>query len=291
MRRYHTAILAVAALIFSALTAQAEVTVVTSKSFNVDGNIIDLASSVDGEHVFVLTRGKVHIFDSAGKKSDVLKVDPQMTDIAVSGLPIANLPNKIFLSSVKTGRVKEIRYSFIAQIDTKGSPFLGAADAPVTVVLFSDFQCPYCSRLQPLLEKVVEENHGQVKVVYKHFPLRMHKQAKFAALAAIAAHRQGKFWAYHDKLFQHGDSLNPATFKKIAQELNLDIEQFQKDYKSLETRKELADDMKDGREAGVRGTPTIFVNGRTAQQRTFQGIQKMIDEELAESRENNSEEN
>lgn len=292
MKKYLFVVLTFFFIIFSVLTTQAEITINTSKSFKMDENIIDLASSVNGKHIFVLTRGKVHIFDNEGNKGSILKVDPRMTDIAVSGLPIAKLDNKIFLSSARTGKVKEIRYSFLADIDTEGSPFLGAADAPVNVVLFSDFECPYCSRLQPLLEKIVEENPGKVKVVYKHFPLKMHKKAKFAAFAAIAAQKQGKFWAYHDKLFQNSKSLNPATYKKIARELNLDLKKFDKDYKSLETRRKLAEDMKDGQEAGVRGTPTLFLNGREVKDRTFEGIQDMIDEELAsDQQKNNSEEN
>ncbi|MFO7761449.1 MAG: DsbA family protein [Thermodesulfobacteriota bacterium] len=282
------AILAFLFIVFSALTTQAEISITKSKSFKVNENIIDLASSVDGKYIFVLSRGKIQIFDSEGNKSGTLKVDPCMTDIAVSGLSAAKIENKIFLSSVKTGMIKEIKYSFIAEIDTEGSPFLGTTDAPVSIVLFSDFQCPYCSRLHSLLEKLVEENQGKVKVVYKHFPLRTHKKAKFAALAAIAAHNQGKFWTYHDKLFQNSSSLNPATFKKIAEELNLDLKQFKEDYQSLETRKKVEQDIKSGHEAGVRGTPTLFVNGRKVQNRTFQGIQDMINEELATEQKNSS---
>ncbi|MFP3983823.1 MAG: DsbA family protein, partial [Desulfurivibrionaceae bacterium] len=250
----------------------------------------DLASSVDSKHVFALTRGKVHILDSEGKVSDTLKIDPKMTNIAVSGLSAAKIENKIFLSSSETGKINEIRYSFNAEIDTEGSPFLGAADAPVTVVLFSDFECPYCSRLHPLLEKIVEENPDKVKVAYKHFPLKMHKNAKFAALAAIAAQKQGKFWAYHDKLFETSESLEPPTFQKIAKELGLDLEKFKKDYNSIETREKVAQDMNDGKDAGVRGTPTLFVNGRKVQERSFQAIQDIIDEELTEQK-NNSEKN
>lgn len=292
MKRYHPlcAIVTFLFIILSTLTVQAEVSIHTSKSFKIDDKIIDLASSTDSEHVFALTPGKVHIFDSEGNKSDTLKIDPRMTDIAVSGLSAAKIENKIFLSSSETGKIKEIKYSFNAEIDTEGSPFLGEADAPVTVVLFSDFECPYCSRLHPLLEKLVEENPGKVKVAYKHFPLKMHENAKFAALAATAAQKQGKFWAYHDKLFETNESLKPPTFKKLAEELGLDLEKFQKDYKSMATRKHVAQDMKDGQKAGVRGTPTLFVNGRKVQERSFQEIQDMIDEELS-GQKNNSENN
>ncbi len=111
----------------------------------------------------------------------------------------------------------------------------------------------------------------------------MHKQAKPAALAAIAAQNQGKFWQYHDELFLNMKALTPKKFMEIATNLGLDMEQFNKDILDQKSMQKLTKELRDGKMAGVKGTPAIFINGRRVKDRSAGGFQKMIDQELAKT--------
>ena len=171
--------------------------------------------------------------------------------------------------------------AFIHDIDITGSPFLGTKNAPVTLVVFSEFQCPFCRKAQPILDKTLIYNISNIKLVFKHLPLAMHQYARSAALAAIAAHEQGKFWKMHDALFAATESLNQGTITKIAADVGLDMEKFQKDWNSSATKQKLKKDMIDAVKAGVNGTPTLFINGRQVTGRGTNILQIMIDQELA----------
>ncbi|MFZ5760024.1 MAG: DsbA family protein [Thermodesulfobacteriota bacterium] len=267
------------ALLAAGTSSRAEVNWETTSSFTAGSTPLDLASSLNGKNVFVLSRGLVTIYGNEGQIQGTIPVDPSYTRIAVSGLDLANLDDKIFLSN-DSGKVEEISYSFIVSIDTTNAPFLGPADAPISIVVFSDFQCPYCARIGPDLEQIITNNPATVKVVYKHFPLRGHNEATPAAIAAIAAHRQGKFWQYHDALFQNMQQLNPDKFQEIAVTLQLDMEQFRKDLIDPQAMAVIAKDQQDGAQAGVKGTPSLFINGRKIKDRGIAALQKMIDAEL-----------
>ncbi len=119
-----------------------------------------------------------------------------------------------------------------------------------------------------------------VKLVYKEFPLRNHRFSKSASLAAIAAGRQGKYWQMHDKIFANYSSLSEEKLNKFATELDLDIPQFNKDREDFSAKKRVQSDLQSGVDAGVHGTPTIFVNGRRLQQRSLEGFKKIIENEL-----------
>ncbi len=128
---------------------------------------------------------------------------------------------------------------------------------------------------------MLEKNPENVKIVFKHFILKSHKQAKPAALASIAAQKQGKFWDYHDQLFQNMQVLSPQKYLEIATNLGLDMEKFMKDMADPEAAKRVTLETRQGAAAGVRGTPTIYVNGRRLKDRSVNGFQKLIDKELA----------
>jgi protein-disulfide isomerase len=136
----------------------------------------------------------------------------------------------------------------------------------------------------PLLEQVLEKYPTDVKLIFKNFPLRNHKYAKQAAIAAMAADRQGKFWEFHDEIFLVYNQLNDAKLEEIAQKLNLDMERFHSDQKDPGIMQAIGSDVQEGFQAGVRGTPSIFVNGRRLKQRSMQGFQMIIDSELAKLR-------
>ncbi len=135
----------------------------------------------------------------------------------------------------------------------------------------------------PVLEQVLEKNPNQVKLVYKNFPLRNHKFAMPAAIAALAAEKQGKFWEFHDLLFKDYNRLNEQKIKEIAQQLNLDMEKFEKDRKDPRIRAMINRDLSEGNRAGVRGTPTVFINGRLLRNRNPAGFQELIEKALKKS--------
>jgi protein-disulfide isomerase len=140
-------------------------------------------------------------------------------------------------------------------------PARGKRDAKVTIVEFSDFQCPFCSRAVAAVKEVEEELKGDVRVVWKHFPLPFHPNAMPAALAAEAARQQGKFWEMHDRLFAGQQSLSDATYSRNAREMGLDVGRFENAMKDPSTRARVEEDAKVAAAAGVTGTPTFIVNG------------------------------
>ena len=123
-----------------------------------------------------------------------------------------------------------------------------------------------------------------MRLVFKSFPLRKHKYAKKAAVAAFAARRQGKFWEYHDLLFENGDSLSDEKFQDIARELGLDLERFEKDLNDLKIVARINQDIRLGAHMGVRGTPTVFINGNVARARTLEALEAAVRHELQRTR-------
>jgi protein-disulfide isomerase len=146
-------------------------------------------------------------------------------------------------------------------IPTAGAPSIGPQNAPVTLVEFSDFQCPYCIAAFPEIKAVLSAYPTQVKLVFKEYPLEIHSEAEFAAIAAIAAHKQGKFWVMHDAMFS-SRNLSRDSILALAQKNGLDMKRFEADLNSTEVRETIIRDIQDGDRAGVEGTPTIFVNGK-----------------------------
>jgi len=131
---------------------------------------------------------------------------------------------------------------------------------------------------------VFERYSKEMKLVFKNFPLRNHKFAMPAAIAALAANKQGKFWELHDQFYENYNRLSDQKIREIAQQVGLDMEKFDKDMKDPELKALVERDFQEGAEAGVRGIPTIFVNGRQLKNRSFQGFQAAIEKELARER-------
>ncbi len=146
-------------------------------------------------------------------------------------------------------------------VSVQGAAVRGPADAPITIVEFSDFQCPFCKRVLPTVEEVLKSYEGKIKLAFKHNPLPFHPNAMPAAKAAVAAQRQGKFWEMHDKLFENQQALTPENYKKWAKEIGLDLKKFEKDMKDPAVQKQIEDDAAFARKNGAGGTPGFFVNG------------------------------
>jgi protein-disulfide isomerase len=164
-------------------------------------------------------------------------------------------------------------------IDIGDAPVRGAPMAKITIVEFSDFECPYCGAAHPVLSQTIEQLGGQVNLVFKQFPLEGHKNAMPAARAAIAAQRQGKFWELADLLFEHQRELSPDKIRALAQEAGLDMARFDADVASAEVQERVERDRKDGLALDVQGTPTLFINGRPFRE-PIGNLTKYLKEEL-----------
>ena len=161
-------------------------------------------------------------------------------------------------------------------------PVRGAARAPVTIVEFSDFQCPFCGRVNPTIERIEQAYGKQVRIVWKNQPLPMHPQAMPAALAAEAAREQGKFWEMHDRLFQNQQTLSPAAYEAYARELGLDVARWKADMASPRAKERVEADSQLGNRLGANGTPTFFVNGeKVVGALPFESFKAVIDRQLA----------
>ncbi|MEW5807203.1 MAG: thioredoxin domain-containing protein [Acidobacteriota bacterium] len=160
----------------------------------------------------------------------------------------------------------EIDPDMVYDISVKDAPFRGSRNAPVTIVEFSDFQCPYCANLSKILNQISEKYPNDVKHVFKNFPLeRIHGLARMAAKAALAAGEQGKFWEMRQKLFDNFRTISKESITKFATELGLNREKFENDLNDAPYDALINADLQDGEMADVGGTPTIFINGKRYQ--------------------------
>lgn len=169
----------------------------------------------------------------------------------------------------------------VYEIPVANSAVRGPKNAPVTITMFSDFQCPFCAQSAPVVEQVLAAYPNDVNFVMKQFPLRqIHPNADPAARAAIAAGKQGKFWEMHDELYKNGRNLTPETIKGIAEKIGLDMKKFEADQTSDDVKKQVDEELALGQKSDVRGTPSFFVNGKVAQNRSIDGFKAQIDAEL-----------
>jgi protein-disulfide isomerase len=150
----------------------------------------------------------------------------------------------------------------VQTIAADDSPALGPAGARVTIVEFADFQCPFCAKTVPMIDKVIAANPNDVRFVFKYMPLPMHSRGEPSARAAWAAGKQGKFWEMHHLLFQNQSAAQDRDFEKFALDLGLDVKKFMSDYESPEGKARIEKDVKLAFEVGVHATPAVFVNGR-----------------------------
>lgn len=157
----------------------------------------------------------------------------------------------------------------------------GSQNAKVTLVEFSDFQCPYCTRAATATDEIKKKYGEKVRVVFRHFPLSFHKEAHLAAQASLAANAQGKFWEYHDKLFANQKDMGKDALVRYAKDLKLNMKKFNKALNENTYAKQVDADMKLGEKVAVSGTPTMFLNGtRVANPTDVAAISKLIDAAL-----------
>jgi protein-disulfide isomerase len=167
-------------------------------------------------------------------------------------------------------------------VSTEGAPLRGAAEARVTLVEFSDFQCPYCKRAQATLKQILERYPGKVRHLFRDFPLEsLHPEAKRAAEAARCAQDQGKFWEYHDVLFANSPNLATDDLRRYAEQVGLEVPTFERCVSSGVHRATVQRDVEEGARLGVNGTPAFFINGRALHgAQPLEAFARVIEEEL-----------
>ena len=171
------------------------------------------------------------------------------------------------------------------KVEIAGHPAKGPANAPIEMIEFSDFQCPFCQRANPTVEQVLKTYGNKIHFVYRHYPLPNHPNARPAAEAAACADEQGRFWQYHDELFKNPNRLANDDLKLHAVNSGLDEIKFNACFDGRRFRAAVDKDIKEGSEAGVSGTPAFFINGRALEgAQPFEAFKRVIDEELAAKR-------
>jgi Na+/H+ antiporter NhaA len=209
-----------------------------------------------------------------------------VADLAFSGERLEEAKAGILAASVLAAAVGWVLFRFVerlpedvlARADDRASAAIedltppvddavdhirGPMDAPVTLVEFGDFECPYCGRAEPVIRELLDSSGGGLRYVFRHLPLPdVHNNAEVAAHAAEAAGTQGRFWEMHDKLLEHQDVLDPTALMDYAEEVGLDVDRFWEDVRTRAFARRIARDVRSADESGVAGTPTFFVDGR-----------------------------
>lgn len=167
-------------------------------------------------------------------------------------------------------------------IDVSSTQCIGPANAPITVVEYADFECPHCRVISPILHQLVGQMNPNVRLCFKHFPVRGHSHAVDASIAAIAAGRQGRFWQMHNALYASSPDLDDGDLLAAARSAGVgDIGRWQRDLRDRSIRQQVQSDKLEGIRLGVRGTPTIFVNGKQyLGQKNNSEIRDRLEEEL-----------
>jgi protein-disulfide isomerase len=203
------------------------------------------------------------------KTAECIQKDPNcsysksLAAIAVKGVKEGKTPleiSKLMDASPKAHRPKLLEDPVTIPVD--GSPILGPKDARITLVEFSDFECPYCSLAVVEVHSLMAAYPKDVKLIYKQFPLSMHAHAPLAAAASLAANEQGKFWPMHDILFKNFRKLSRENILVWAKDLGLDMDRFKADLDSKKYESVIQKDVADGEAVGVYGTPAFFINGK-----------------------------
>jgi len=172
----------------------------------------------------------------------------------------------------------------VDDVDLEGVPFIGEEDAEITMVIYDDFQCPFCARFEQQAWLEIKEEYidtGKAKFYYKHFPLGFHSHAQLAAEASECAHDQGKFWEYHDLMFENQADINEEQMKTWAEELELDMDDFNSCLDTHKYAEKVKLSMAEGQKVGVKGTPSVLVEDElVVGAQPFDNFKKVIDKKL-----------
>jgi protein-disulfide isomerase len=237
---------------------------------------LDMSTSKDGRWLYLLTApGDLMIYSAEGRYNGKIEVGRGFDQVEAGPSE-----NQVYLLNRKEKRLQVVEVSYTFDIDTSQSPFKGPADAPVVIVEFTDFQCPYCARLGATIDEMMKLYPGKLKIVYKSFPLSSHRYSWQAATTAAAANKKGKFWEVYKEIFANYNRLNDAKLKEIRSHFGLETPEFEALMNSPEIRSRVASDRNEGIQLGVHGTPTVFVNGKRLDNKRPEGFKEAIDKAL-----------
>jgi protein-disulfide isomerase len=238
--------------------------------------------------------GKIKISDAdykkfvADKKIPESQITPQIKERINSYLEGEKKQELIqsYVAKLTKSSPVEVYFTkpkFQVEVEPGTGPANGPADAPVTIVEFSDFQCPFCSKGAERMDEIKKKYGKKVRVVFRHFPLPMHPEAKPASEAAMCVNEQSpdKFWKFHDTLFKNQDKFDKVNLEKFAEGLKVDMTKFKECFDSGKYREAVAKDLEYGEKLGVRSTPTFFINGQLLSGALpMESFSEIIDEEL-----------
>jgi protein-disulfide isomerase len=225
---------------------------------------------------FSIIGGSFFVADSLDRTTEQI----ELATAALEDLELAGAP----AGAARPSRPNRPDANREYDVDLGDAPTKGSKDALVTIIEWSDFQCPFCNRVAPTLAQIEKEYGDQVRIAFKHMPLSIHAQAPQAHAASEAAHRQGKFWEMHDLIFANQRDLSAQTLARYAREIGLDMDQFGRDIEADDVKKRIDDDMQQASKLGVTGTPSFFINGRyLSGAQPFPNFKRLIDEAIEKS--------
>ncbi len=247
------------------------------KRLKLDSTPIDIKMSAGGRWLFVLTdNGNLRVYSYQGSFVGKFNVGDTFDQIEPGGSD-----DEVYLKSSKKKTIQVIELTFRHAIKTQDAPFKGRPDAPVTIIEYTDFECPYCARLQSMFDELLRLYPDKIKIVYKNYPLGNHRFARKAAAIVMAAHMEGKFWPIHDRIFENYRNLNDARLDQIRRDFGFDTSEFEAVMNSPEVAAMIQSDINQGKSIGVKGTPTVFVNGKRLKDKSFEGFKRAIDQALS----------
>jgi len=238
---------------------------------------VTAATSEDAEKFFKENSGKL--------KGDYKSLEEQIKNFLTAQR--VQVRQKEFLKSLRDAAKIDVYLAqppvLRSEVSVEGAPVRGDASAPVTIVEFSDFHCPYCRKIQPVLDDLRAKYGAKIKIIYRDFPLdSRHPQARLAAEASHCAIEQGKFWEFHDRLFKSDPDSSQAALNRIASDVGMDVGAFETCTKSGKYKTLVQASAQEGTALGVTGTPTFFINGRIlVGSQTVDAFARIIDDELA----------
>jgi protein-disulfide isomerase len=232
----------------------------------------DVAVSFDGTTAYVLCDTSIQIVSLGDRKiTGSLPVGGGYSRVAIT--PSGD---ELLLTGSEKKQLTVMQVAQVYDIPVGTSPVIGPEKASVTVTAFLDYQCPYCSKAYPLLEQLLGKFPNDAKLVIKHYPLKFHKSAEPASIAALAAARQNKYREFSALLMQNSSQLSEQAIRQAAQQTGLNMEQFDADGRDPAIKKQITDDMGLAARCNVRGVPSIYINGRPIKSYSIESLSDMV---------------
>ena len=267
---------ALCVIIATAPWAEAKIQFDMPKDIQLTDTPKDITLSRDGSTAYILGQKSIMIYSVAeAKVTDNITLTKAYSRIALSPDESA-----FFLTAQNEPQVTVMQFALINNIEVGKSPVIGNVKAPVTVTAFLDYQCPFCAKVYPLLQELLNKYPKDVRLVIKQNPLPMHKFAEKAALAALAAAQQNKFEKVTELFFTNSPTLNDETIRKYVQDAGADMQKFDIDIAGDTVKEIMQQDQQASQKARVRAVPTLFINGIAPKGRAIEVFSQMVDEEL-----------